>query len=249
MAYIVTGGHSPIALAITKRLCDQNKVYHVTRKIDDKLQNEVSNYSNVVLEEWDLSDTLRCISNLEHKLNQEKVDGIIFAHRYRDHQKNFTIQFVTEVETPFELVKLYCNYSGFQNGSVVFLSSPAASSIVSDQDFIYHACKAAISQLVKFAAINFRATGKRVNGISPGGFIIKDRSTKFYEANDKITGLINNFVPLGRMGQVDDIASVVKFLCGEEASYINGQIVTVDGGYSGMEPSYNLLDNKFNLDK
>lgn len=242
MAYIVTGGHSPIALAITKKLCNKYKVYHITRKIDDFLKTETSDFTNIVLEEWDLENTTSCITKLKNKLENEVIDGIVFSHRYREGQKNFSAQFTVEVKTPFDLINLYCSHNRFQEASIVFITSPAASSIVQEQDFAYHACKAALSQLVKFAAINLSNGKKRFNGVSPGGFFMKERSRIFYEQNKELLDSINNFVPLGRMGTVDEVASVVEFLCSCAASFINGEIITVDGGYSGMEPSFALLD-------
>lgn len=237
MAYIVTGGHSPIALAISRELSQRSRVFHLTRNIDSMLLNETQESRNIILEEWDLTNIADCITKLELKLKNEIIDGIVFAHRYKGIEQDFLNQFTVEVQTPHQMVKLYSSYSGKTGGSVVFLTSPAAYCVVPDQDFAYHASKAAIAQLVKFAAIKYIDNGHRFNGVSPGGFISKERSRKYYETHPDKLSAINEFLPLKRMGSVSEIASVVSFLCSENSSYINGEIIKVDGGYTNMEPS------------
>jgi NAD(P)-dependent dehydrogenase (short-subunit alcohol dehydrogenase family) len=240
MSFIVTGGHSPIAIAISKNLSKRSSVFHLTRKSDETLQSAFANHANIILEEWDLERTDDCLEKLKRLLILENIEGIIFAHRYRSERVEPITQYVIEVETPFQLLRHYCeNYTG-QNGSAVILTSPAGESVVPDQSFNYHASKAALSQLVKYAAIHFKEKGVRTNGISPGAFIEKERSRKFYEANIERLEEIKAFIPLRRLGTADEIANLVSYLCSENSSYINGVIIKIDGGYSNMEPSYTL---------
>lgn len=237
MAYIVTGGHSPIAIAISRELSLHSKVFHLTRKVDSLLLDEARENKNIILEEWDLVDSSECISKLKLKMKSETIDGIVFAHRYRGLEQDSLSQFIVEVQVPHQMVKLYCSDSEKSGGSVVFLTSPAAYCVVPDQDFAYHASKAAIAQLVKFAAIKYNEKGHRINGVSPGAFISKERSRMYYESNPDRLSAINAFIPLKRMGGVSEVASVVSFLCSENSSYINGEIIKVDGGYTNMESS------------
>jgi len=240
MAYVVTGGHSPIAIAISKSLSSKTTVFHVSSKIDLELQATFAEHSEIVLEKWDLEQTTECLEKFKQLLSHENVEGVIFAHRYRSQMHDAIKQFVTEVETPHQLIKHYCeNYSG-QFGSVILFTSPAADSIIPDQDFSYHASKAALNQLVKFAAIKFSDRGVRTNGVCPGAFIEKERSRKVYSENPKRLEDIKEFIPLSRMGTLDEIADVVSYLCSPQSSYVNGVIINVDGGYSSMEPSFAL---------
>jgi NAD(P)-dependent dehydrogenase (short-subunit alcohol dehydrogenase family) len=109
--------------------------------------------------------------------------------------------------------------------------------VLADQNFQYHASKAALSQLVRFGAVRFASRNIRVNGLSPGSFIFKQRAADFYSKNPQIVDRANKLVPLSRMGTVEDISSVALFLLSKQSSYLNGQILEVDGGLSTLDPA------------
>ena len=90
----------------------------------------------------------------------------------------------------------------------------------------YCAAKAGLIGLTKSTAREFASRGVRVNAIAPG-LIETDMTAKLNDDQKKalLTG-----VPLGRAGSSNDIASAVTFLASEDASYITGQVLSVDGG-------------------
>jgi 3-oxoacyl-[acyl-carrier protein] reductase len=77
----------------------------------------------------------------------------------------------------------------------------------------------------------------KVNAIAPGSFVLKDRNENYYETNSLLKRSIENFLPLGKMPTVDDIALIVGFLVSEKNKILNGQILDLSGGYLGLEPS------------
>ncbi|HVU18194.1 MAG TPA: 3-oxoacyl-[acyl-carrier-protein] reductase [Candidatus Didemnitutus sp.] len=90
----------------------------------------------------------------------------------------------------------------------------------------YCAAKAGMIGFTKSIAKEFAARNVTSNAIAPG-FIKTDMTAALpAEAAEKITSLI----PLKRLGEAADIANMAAFLCSEEASYITGQVFTVDGG-------------------
>lgn len=90
----------------------------------------------------------------------------------------------------------------------------------------YSASKGGLIALTKTAAKELGSRGINVNAIAPG-FIQTDMTDKMKdEAKDKLLGLI----PLARMGQTLDVAKLALFLASEDAGYITGQVVKVDGG-------------------
>ena len=109
--------------------------------------------------------------------------------------------------------------------------------MLADQNFQYHASKAALSQLVRFGSVRFASRNIRVNGLSPGSFIFKQRAAEFYAKNPQIVDRANKLIPLSRMGTVDEIANVALFLLSKQSSYMNGQILEVDGGLSDIDPA------------
>jgi len=92
----------------------------------------------------------------------------------------------------------------------------------------YQASKGAVTLMTKNAAMSYAADGIRVNSVHPG--IIH---TPMIDAqDDAITQALVDTAPLGRIGQPREVANAVLFLASEEASYITGQQLFVDGGYS-----------------
>lgn len=104
-------------------------------------------------------------------------------------------------------------------GLIGFQSSPA-----------YVASKHGVIGLTKTAALENAKTGIRVNAVCPG--IIKtpmiDRVTR---NNEEIEKQFTNMEPVGRMGQPEEIANAVIWLCSDEASFVTGVAIPVDGGF------------------
>jgi NAD(P)-dependent dehydrogenase (short-subunit alcohol dehydrogenase family) len=101
----------------------------------------------------------------------------------------------------------------------------------------YSASKAGVISLVSLAANNLAGTGVRVNGVAPG--LIETGMTKqiFDRAREKGTDdRIGQLNALRRAGQPEEIAKAVLFLASDDASYINGHVLPVDGGLSSSLP-------------
>lgn len=103
----------------------------------------------------------------------------------------------------------------------------------------YSASKAGVINLVQTSAQQFSATGVRVNAVCPG--LIETGMTAFVfdRARAKNTlDKVGALTPARRAGQPDEIASMVLFLASDEAAYVTGQAVVVDGGLSTSLPFY-----------
>ena len=92
--------------------------------------------------------------------------------------------------------------------------------------------KAAIENIVRYAAIELAERHINVNCVS-GGFIDTD-ALKVFPNYDKMLQEVKDRTPFGRVGKPEEVADVVVFLSGPKASWITGQTVIVDGGYSLM---------------
>ena len=92
----------------------------------------------------------------------------------------------------------------------------------------YPATKSALKQMTRQLAIELGPDKIRVNAVSPG-FIDAGMSAPIY-ADDKVRAQRSNAVPAGRLGTAADIANAILFLDSEQASYINGHELVVDGG-------------------
>jgi len=94
---------------------------------------------------------------------------------------------------------------------------------------LYSTSKAAISMLTKNQAKEWGKHNIRVNAICPG--LIQTKFSAALWNDEKVMGHINKKLPLGRMGQSEEIASVALLLASDAGSYITGSLQVADGGY------------------
>jgi 3-oxoacyl-[acyl-carrier protein] reductase len=136
----------------------------------------------------------------------------------------------TNLGGPFAFCKAVAKPMAFKQrkGRIVNVSSIAATHVNVGQAN-YAASKGAINSFTKVLAAELGRRNVLVNAVAPG-FIETDMSAAVLNmaGGDKI----KSAVPLKRLGTPDDIANVVLFLCGPAASYVTGQVITVDGGLS-----------------
>ena len=90
----------------------------------------------------------------------------------------------------------------------------------------YAAAKAGIIGLTKSNAMEFAARGITVNAVAPG-FIDTDMTAKL---TDEVRARYSSQIPVGYLGKPEDVAKTVAFLASEDAKYITGQVIGVDGG-------------------
>mgnify|MGYP000300419637 FL=1 len=114
-----------------------------------------------------------------------------------------------------------------RSGSIVNIASVSALRGNAGQ-VNYSASKAALVGLTRSLSLEMARRSIRVNAVCPG-FIATDMTSALPE---KAQQMAVDAIPMRRMGQPEDVAPLVRFLCGEEATYITGQVFVVDGGLS-----------------
>lgn len=117
-------------------------------------------------------------------------------------------------------------------GRMVFTSSITGPRVTSPGHGHYSASKAGINGFIKAAALEFASYGITVNGLEPGNIlteaIVEHRSQAFIKNMEEA-------IPLGRLGTPQDIANAALFLASDEASYITGTTIIIDGGQTLSE--------------
>jgi NAD(P)-dependent dehydrogenase (short-subunit alcohol dehydrogenase family) len=115
-------------------------------------------------------------------------------------------------------------------GSIVNLAS-VHGLLMAPNSLVYEAGKSAVIGMTRQMAIDFGPLGIRVNAICPG-HIVTEGLGKMWDDNSEGLKFFEQQYPVRRTGVPDDIASAITFLCSEEASFITGHPLVVDGGLS-----------------
>ncbi len=130
-----------------------------------------------------------------------------------------------------------------QRGGVIVNTSSAAGVMAEYGLSAYGAAKAGVISLTRSTAIEYARHNIRANCICPGG-VATPPTMALMAAVDGVRARIEKAHPIGRVGTADEIANVVLFLASEEASFITGTAIIVDGG-SLATKSVNLIGGEF----
>lgn len=119
-----------------------------------------------------------------------------------------------------------------QRGGAIINISTLGARLLASGTAAYASSKLAINGLTTILAGELGRHRIRVNGVCPG--LVDTSRIDDMGRGDAWNGLINAFIPLGRAGTGDDIANAVAFLCSDQGSWISGQNLYVDGGYTNV---------------
>jgi NAD(P)-dependent dehydrogenase (short-subunit alcohol dehydrogenase family) len=240
---VVTGGNSGIGLASAKRLHEEGARVVITGRDPRTLDAAVSAIgAGTVALQSDVSkpeDIDRLFSIVESRLG--KID-ILFANagiaKFAPYSASdvalFDDMFATNVRgVYFTLQKAIPHLN---DGASVILNTSVVASKGTENMGIYAATKAAVRSFARTAASELKARNIRVNAVAPGPIAtpIFGRSGLTEEQVEGFKAGISSRVPLGRIGRPEEIASAVAFLSSDDASYITGVELNVDGGMANI---------------
>jgi NAD(P)-dependent dehydrogenase (short-subunit alcohol dehydrogenase family) len=137
----------------------------------------------------------------------------------------------------FLAIKYAGRYMTAKGYGSIILTSSAASLRANAGAISYSASKAAVNNLAQTAANAFAGTGVRVNAVLPG--LVETQLTRkvFEDARARgIEGKLGHVTPLKRPGRAEEIAAAAAFLASDDSSYVDGQLLSVDGGVSSTHP-------------
>ncbi|MBS1487468.1 MAG: SDR family oxidoreductase [Bacteroidetes bacterium] len=235
---LVTGGTKGIGLAIVKELLELGAEVLVVARNTQPIQGRLKHSANLYTIDGDVADGAfrkaliqKVTENWGHlDILINNVGTNVRKKMIEYSEEEYRKIFETNLFSLIEITRLFhplLKKSG--DGSVVNLASVAATFDLQSGP-PYGMTKAAIVQLTRHLAAEWAADRIRVNAVSP--WYVETPLTESVLADPERLQKILERTPLGRVGQPEEIASAVAFLCMPKASYITGQNIMVDGGMS-----------------
>jgi len=235
---VITGASTGIGFATAKAFIEKEANVLITSRSQENLQKASEKINNANLKTV-VSDTanLEGIALLEKAVAESgnKIDvlflnaGIaVFTSIEEVTEENFDAQFNTNVKGMFfTLQKLLPHLN--DGASVVFTSSTVATAANSGAS-IYSATKGAVNKIAQIAANELAARKIRVNIVSPGP--IKTEGLEKVVLTTEGKDYLASATAMQRLGHPDEVAKTVLFLASDDASFISGTELLVDGGYT-----------------
>ncbi len=237
---IITGGGSGIGLAITRKFVANNITTIIIGRDQSKLdatQQELGPHCVPVT--FDLArihEIPAMVKELQDKYGHIDIlvnnAGINLKKEFTEvSDEEFQRIITTNVNAVFALSReVVKDMLQKGNGSIVNISS-MASQYGLPKVIAYTASKSAIEGMTRAMAVELSPKGIRVNCIAPG-FIATDMSAKALDNDQERKQKVLSRTPMGALGNPSDVADAALFLASDEAKYITGVVLAVDGGNS-----------------
>lgn len=232
---VVTGGNSGIGYAAAKRLKESGARVIITGRRNEAVETAAKelHVTGLVADQSKISDIEHLAATVKAQFG--KVDILLINAGIT---KFSTIEQVEESQFD-EMMNInfkgaYFKLSRFipllnEGASVIMLSSTSAT-ISPQSASVYAASKAAINAVVKIAALELAPRKIRVNAVSPGP--VATEIMNKIGLNEALENQLLQSIPAGRMGKPEEVASMIHYLAGKEASFLTGANFLVDGGQS-----------------
>lgn len=161
--------------------------------------------------------------------------AILIAPATRTSEQQYRDCLAANADTAFFTAKAYVAalQAARQPGNLLLFSSVAAGIGIANHAAVAMA-KGAVEGLVRALAADHSAAGLRVNAIAPG--LVRGPATQRLLANESAARQLAAQYPLGRHGELDDAAGLAAFLLSDDAAWITGQVIALDGGFRAVRP-------------
>jgi len=236
---VVTGGNSGIGLATAKRLQQEGARVAISGRSRKTLDEAVRTIGNGVLaiqaDVAKMAELDKLYAEVSQKLG--KIDVLFvnagvakLAPLAETSESLYDEQFDINIKGAYFTIQKALPL--LNDGASIILNTSVADSQGNVGTSAYSATKAALRSLARTAAAELVGRGIRVNAVAPGPIVtpIFGRTGLPQETVDEWAKAIVERVPMKRFGQPEEVAATVAFLASQDASYITGVEINVDGG-------------------
>ncbi|XP_050209507.1 tropinone reductase 1-like [Mercurialis annua] len=244
MTALVTGGTRGIGYAIVEELAGFGARVHICSRNETKINKRIKEWESkgfkISGSACDLSSRAQREKLMDHvssifdgKLNilVNNAGIITMKECVSYNEEDYSSIMSTNLEAPYHPSQLaHPLFKASGNGSIVFISS-VAGIVALPMLSLYSATKGAINQLTKNLACEWAKDHIRTNTVAPGGTRTSITTTLEPGVTKKYDGHLAQ-IPIGRLADPDEVSPIVTFLCLPVASYITGQVIYVDGGFT-----------------
>jgi NAD(P)-dependent dehydrogenase (short-subunit alcohol dehydrogenase family) len=246
---IVTGASSGIGAATCRRLAADGWTVVATARRTERLDALVLDIGGIAVRA-DMSDPREIQRLVQHTVDAcGRVDGLVLAAGVTDAARvlDMTAEawhrtMAINLHGPFMLMRAALPWLLQARGAIVAVAS-IGSELAGVGSGAYGASKAALARLTRSVAVDYGPDGIRANTLSPGwirtemadaemdalvGDDVVDREAAYQH--------VTRHTPSRRPGTPEEVAAAIAWLLSSEAAYVNGSVITIDGGTSAISP-------------
>jgi NAD(P)-dependent dehydrogenase (short-subunit alcohol dehydrogenase family) len=180
-----------------------------------------------------VQETLKKYGRLDYAFNNAGVEGKVGIMVQDQSAEEFDTVFDINVKGVLLSMKHEIRAMSKNGGGSIVNNSSIAGMVGMPGASVYIASKHAVNGLTKAAAVEYAKQKIRINAVCPAA-IKTDMFDRFFDGKAELEKTMEQAHPLGRIGEAKEVAEAVLFLCSDGASFITGQCLPVDGGYTAQ---------------
>jgi 3-oxoacyl-[acyl-carrier protein] reductase len=237
---LITGGTRGIGKSIAVEFAKQGAVVVLNYVNDDKSADETvkeikeiggyvtlikGNVSDHNFTKMMIDKTVKEFGKIDILVNNAAISkvGLFIDMGEDDYNNVMDVNFKSVYNTCNNVIKHMINN---EKGNIINISSMWGN-LGAACEVLYSSSKGALNSFTKALAKEYARSNIRVNAVAPG---VINTEMNAWLSKDEMDQLTDE-IPMGRLGKGEEVAKVVAFLASDEASYVTGQIINVDGGY------------------